>query len=230
MSVRTDSDPSIWDAKQGLTGAPERRAMGEPSSTLVPDYFMKMAPEVFLSPSQPVRTVLFCGATRGVGCTSVCMKAAEALARLTTESICVVDANFRSPSLHSAFGISRGPGFSDFLTQAGHARSFATATSTKNLWLLPTGNPVAHPEGLFTSSTFRARLSQIAAEFRFVLIDSGAGRESAQLAPVASGAILVIDSDKTRREEAHRVKRILLSVRLPLLGVIVNRTGWKIPR
>ena len=51
-----------------------------------------------------------------------------------------------------------------------------------------------------------------------------------RMAELHVGAILVIDSDKTRREEAHRVKRILLSVRLPLLGVIVNRTGWKIPR
>jgi Mrp family chromosome partitioning ATPase len=229
MSVRSDSDRSVWDPKPGLDVA-ERRASGEPSSMLFPDQFMKMAPEVFLSASQPVRTVIFCGATGGVGCSSVCMKAAEALARLTTESVCLVDANFRAPSLHSAFGISRAPGFSDYLTQAGHARSFATPANNKNLWLLPTGNPVANPESLFTSASFRARLSQIAAEFRFVLIDSGAGRESAQLAPVASGAILVIDSERTRREEAHRVKRILMAVRLPLLGVVVNRTGWKIPR
>src|SRR5271157_2495648 len=108
MGARVDSDITIWNAKPDL-GSAETRASREASSTLPPDYFMKWAPEVFLLPAQPVRTVIFCGASGGVGCTSVCMKTAEALARLTTESVCVVDANFRSPSLHNAFGVNRAP-------------------------------------------------------------------------------------------------------------------------
>ena len=200
----------------------KRRVTGELSPTLSPDHFMKIAPQVFLSPAQPVRTALFCGAGGGVGCTSVCLKTAEALSRLTTESICVVDANFHAPSLHTAVEVDRAPGFSDFLTQSGLARSFATQIN-RNLWLMPTGTRVVNTETLFVAATFRARMAQIAAEFRFVLIDSGTGRESAQFAQAASGAILVIDSDKTRRDEAHRAKQILQAVRLPLLGVVVNR-------
>jgi receptor protein-tyrosine kinase len=201
----------------------KRRVTGELSPTFSPDQFMKIAPQVFLSPAQPVRTALFCGAGGRVGCSSVCWKTAEALSRLTTESICVVDANFHAPSLHTAFEVDRAPGFSDFLTQSGLARSFATPINNRNLWLLPTGTRVVNIESLFVAATFRARLAQIAAEFRFVLIDSGTGRESAQFAQAASGAVLVIDSDKTRRDEAHRAKQILQSVRLPLLGVVVNR-------
>ncbi len=55
------------------------RVTGELSSTFSPDHFMKIAPQVFLSPAQPVRTALFCGAAGRVGCTSVCLKTAEAL-------------------------------------------------------------------------------------------------------------------------------------------------------
>jgi len=203
------------------------RAVSEPPAVLT-DQFMKIAPQIFLSPAQAVRTALFCGAAGGVGCTSVCLKTAEALARLTTESICVVDANFRVPSLHNIFKLDRAPGFSDFLTQAGLARSFAKLVNAKNLWLLPAGHRVANIDSLFASATFRARLAQIATEFRFVLIDAGVGQESAQFAQAASGAILVIDSDKTRRDEARRVKRLLQAVRLPLLGVVINRANWKI--
>jgi succinoglycan biosynthesis transport protein ExoP len=206
----------------------KKRMAGEPLSMLLPDQFMKIAPQVFLLPAQPIRTALFCGAAGGVGCTSVCLRTAQALARITTESICLVDANFRAPSLHTVLRLDRAPGFSDFLTQSGLARSFATLVNRKNLWLLPTGNRIANTESLFAAATFRARLAQVATEFRFVLIDSGAGRESAQFAQAASGAILVIDSDTTRREEAHRMKRMLQSVRLPLLGVVVNRGNWKL--
>lgn len=205
----------------------EKRTSGEAASALSDEYFMRIAPQVFLSPSHPVRTALFCGAAGGVGCTSVCLRTAEALARLTTESVCLVDANFRAPSLHSVFGIDRAPGFSDFLTQSGMARSFATLVNSKNLWLLPTGNKLANAESMFAGATFRSRLAQIVTEFRFVLIDSGAGRDSVQFAQAASGAILVIDSDQTRRDEARRVKQIFEAIRLPLLGVVVNRAVHK---
>ena len=201
----------------------KKRLAGDLAPTFLSDQFMKIAPQVFLSPAQPVRTALFCGAGGGVGCTSVCLKTAEALSRLTTESVCLVDANFHAPSLHIVFDVDRAPGFSDFLTQSGLARSFATPINSRNLWLLPTGTRVANAESLFAAATFRSRLAQIAAEFRYVLIDSGTGRESAQFAQAASGAILVIDSDKTRRDEAHRAKRLLQAGRLPLLGVVVNR-------
>ncbi len=198
---------------------------GRLPAPLSSDHFMRIAPQIFLLPAQPVRTALFCGAAGGVGCTSVCMKTAEALVRLTAESVCLVDANFRAPSLHSVYGVDRAPGFSDFLSQAGLARSFATPVNGKNLWLLSTGNRVAHTDSLFAAAAFRARLAQIATEFRFVLIDAGTGRESAQFAQAASGAILVIDSDTTRRDDAHRVKRLFQAVRLPLLGVVINRAA-----
>jgi len=200
-----------------------KRTASEAAPAPADDYFMRIVPQVFLSPSQPVRTALFCGAAGGVGCTSVCLRTAEALARLTNDSVCLVDANFRAPSLHSVFGLERAPGISDFLTESGMVRSFATLVNSKNLWLLPTGNKRMDAESLFAGATFRSRLAQIATEFRFVLIDSGAGRDSAQFAQAASGAILVIDSDQTRRDEARRVKQIFQTLRLPLLGVIVNR-------
>jgi MinD-like ATPase involved in chromosome partitioning or flagellar assembly len=198
---------------------------GESSGPFSSNQFMRIAPQIFLLPAQPVRTALFCGAAGGVGCTSVCMKTAEALVRLTPESVCLVDANFRAPSLHSVYGVDRAPGFSDFLSQAGLARSFATPVNGKNLWLLATGNRLAHTHSLFAVPAYRARLAQIATEFRFVLIDAGTGRDSAQFAPAASGAILVIDSDTTRRDDARRVKRLFQAVRLPLLGVVVNRAA-----
>ena len=45
----------------------KRRVTGERSAAFAPDHFMKIAPQVFLSPAQPVRTALFCGAAGGRG-------------------------------------------------------------------------------------------------------------------------------------------------------------------
>jgi MinD-like ATPase involved in chromosome partitioning or flagellar assembly len=199
-------------------------------ATIVPDHFMRIAPQIFLSPAQPVRMALFCGARGGVGCSSVCLKTAEALSRITDEAICLVDGNFRAPSLHNVYGLDRGPGFSDFLLGSGPARCFAAPVNLKNLWLLPTGNEVDDVNSLFASSSFGTRLAQIATEFRFVLIDSGAGQAAAQFAQAASGAVLVIDSDKTRRDDANRMKRIFDTLRLPVLGVVVNRADARAAR
>lgn len=210
--------------------AAEKRPVAEPAPSLVADQFMRIAQQVFLSRMQPVQTIVFCGASAGVGCTWACLKIAEALARMTTDPICLVDANLRAPSLHTSFGVGRAPGFSDFLTQTGNARFFATAPNVKNLWLLPAGNRVPNPESLFVTGNFLARVAQLTEEFRFVLIDSGTGPDPANFATTANGAILVVDAKTTRRDEAQRVKRNLQAVHLPLLGVVVNRTDWKAPR
>jgi Mrp family chromosome partitioning ATPase len=206
------------------SAAAENSAADEALPPAVPDHFTKIAQQIFLSPAQTVRTVVFCGAGAGAGCSWVCLKVAEALVRLTTESVCLVDGNFRAPSLHTVFGVDHAPGYSDFLAKSGPARSFARPANGRNLWLLPAGNG----DSVFAAAIFRARWTQLATEFRFTLIDAGMGLEATQSAAAANGAILVVDWNKTRRDEAHRAKRSLRAAGLPLLGVVVNRTHRKI--
>jgi Mrp family chromosome partitioning ATPase len=190
------------------------------------DEFMRLAHQVFLAGRTVARTVIFCGAESGVGCSWVCSRTAEALVELTTSEICIVDANLRAPSLHTHFGIERSPGFADYFTQPGDARSFSKVVEDGRLSVLPAGTAGIEPRAIFQSSAFRARLTQLKAAFPYVLIDAGPGSlylGAAQFAPTADGAILVVGTSSTRREEALRVTQTLQIVNMPILGAVLNQ-------
>src|SRR2546422_6866411 len=58
----------------------------------------------FLGPTIP-HVVIFSGVEHGSGCSWVCARAADVLAAHVDGSVCLVDADFRSPSLHRYFDV-----------------------------------------------------------------------------------------------------------------------------
>jgi len=52
---------------------------------------------------------MFCGVSQEVGRDGICAQAGELLANLKQGSICIVDANVTSPSLHAYFGVENDP-------------------------------------------------------------------------------------------------------------------------
>ena len=59
--------------------------------------------------------VVFAGTERGDGCSWLCARLAEFLATQVSGSVCLLDCNFRSPSLHQVFGLPNHFGLSDAL-------------------------------------------------------------------------------------------------------------------
>ena len=55
---------------------------------------------------------MFCGVDQGEGRDWICAQTAELLANLKQSSICIVDANVTSPSLHAYFGVANRRGLS----------------------------------------------------------------------------------------------------------------------
>src|ERR1700720_793624 len=100
-----------------------------------------------LSDGQAPHTVVFAGSEPGDGCSWICARAAEALARQVSGSVCLVDANLRAPGLHQQFGIPNHHGLSDALLQNGAMTTFVTALSLPNLSIVSCGSASDGVEG-----------------------------------------------------------------------------------
>jgi hypothetical protein len=105
----------------------------------VDEEIFKLIQRVFIgNGSGPPKLVVFAGIEAGCGCTWVCARAGETLARAVEIPVCMVDADQLSPGLHRYFGIEGKSLISEELALAGPLREQLTEISGKNLPSLTT--------------------------------------------------------------------------------------------
>jgi capsular exopolysaccharide synthesis family protein len=195
---------------------------------------VKLVQRVFLLPNSGGRKVVtFTGVQEGTGCSSICAGAAEALAAQTDGTVCLVDANLHRPGLHLYFNFQNLKGLSDAVFSQSPLQDFVCRLPGGKLMLLPAGSKVTRLNGALNSEQLRTRFAQLREQFDFVLIDAPAMNGSADavlISKLADGAILVLESDATRREVARTAKENFESAGVRLLGAVLNKRTFPIPR
>lgn len=193
----------------------------------------KLVQRVFLLDHGGRRVVVFTGVENGTGCTSVCAGAAEALAKQVDAPVCVVDANLRRPMLHVCFGTENLQGLSEAILTARPVHSFIQKLPGRNLWLLPCGRMASQLTAAMNTEHLQARLNELRKEFAYVLIDSPAVNEYTDailLGRLSDGAVLVLESNTTRRQVARIAKEDLESAHVRVLGAVLNKRTFPIPQ
>ena len=148
-------------------------------------------------------------------------------------SVCVVDANFRSPSLHEYFGLGGAPGFADaVLIDSSPIETLAQQVPGSNLWVVPSGSRAADLHVLFTSDRLQSRMKELVGKFDRVLINAPPASlyaDAALLGKLVDGVILVLKSSSTRRETARKVKESFDAASVRLIGAVLNERTFPIP-
>lgn len=176
------------------------------------------------------KVVSFSGIARDERSSWICACAGEALAVQTNNSVCVVDANFSSPQLHTHFRANNSTGLADALTTKGSIRHFVTPLSSGNLWLMPSGSAKGD---LFTQvERCRARFAELREEFNYILISAPSLTREAEatlIGQLADGVVLIIEANQSRREAVRRAKEQLESAQVRLLGAVLDQRTFPIP-
>ena len=194
----------------------------------------KLVQRVFLLPGpKAARFVVFAGTEAGNGCSWMCSRAAEILAAQVTGSICVVDANLRSPALHQQFGVENHHGLSDSLIVPDPVRNFISSLEHQNLCLLSCGAEAANWQVLLNSDRMRSRLAELRTEFDYVLIDApplSLGNEAVLIGRGVDGLVMVLKANSSRRESVRKAIQDLENARVPVLGAVLNQRTFPIPQ
>ncbi|HYA23929.1 MAG TPA: CpsD/CapB family tyrosine-protein kinase [Terriglobales bacterium] len=196
------------------------------------DELNKLVQRLFLQPNQDCRSVVFSGTEAGNGCTWTCARAAEILLSQRAASVCLVDANLRSPGLHQQFGVENHHGLSNSLLVADPVTNFVCAAGRSNLWLLSCGADPASCQGLLGSDRMRARLAELRAQFDYVLVDApsiGLGNESVLLGQASDGLVLVLKANASRKERVRRAIQELTNGNVRVLGAVLNQRTFPTP-
>ncbi len=197
------------------------------------DEMFKLVQRVFLAPGAGRgRMVVASAMEAGNGCSWICARMAEVLASQVAGTVCVVDANLRSPGLHREFEVPNHFGLTDALQVTESVRRFVTPLSRPNLWLLSCGAEVEGMQSMLSSDRMRALLPELQREFDYVLIDAPpieCGDDSVVLGRNAEGIVLVLRANSSRRETARKAVRDLENANVRVLGAVLNRRTFPVP-
>lgn len=211
-----------------------RQAMPSPALTrdLANEEITKLVQRLFLHGGQAggPRVVSFSGIARDNRSSWICARAGESLASQADTSVCLVDANFWSPHLHTHFGVGNLTGLADALTTDGSIRSFATPVSSGNLWLMPSGS--VRGDLCTQVERCRARFAELREEFNYILISAPPlthETEATLIGQLADGIVLILEANQSRREAVRRAKERLNSAEVCLLGAVLDQRTFPIP-
>jgi Mrp family chromosome partitioning ATPase len=226
----------VAERRNRVTSLNGTRSAGLDVERLASEQATKLARQLFPpSNGEKRRAVIFAGVERDNGCADICVRAGKALAALHPGSVCLVDANLRSPSLHELLKTHNGDGLATAVRPGHCATTFARpldGETAKNLWVLPAGSSDWEPETLFTSARVKPRLRELCKRFDRVLIcapPADLHAESLALGQIADGVVLVVAANATRRNAVRHLKARLDALKVPVLGIVLNDRTFPVP-
>ncbi len=234
LLTNLESDHGLFEASE-KTVEPSVSASvtAPPLGDVAREEISKLAQRIFLTSREagPPRAVAFCGIEHGDGASWICAQVAIAVAAQGASSVCAVDANLRSPGLHSYLGAANRCGLAEAVHQVGPIRKFLLLGPRANLWVLPAGVNT-DPSLLLISARLRERVAELRAEFDFLIFDAppvGHANDAAVLGALLDGVVLVVGAHSTRRETARKAKGTLERGNVRLLGTVLNGRTFPIP-
>ncbi len=179
-----------------------------------------------------LKTLYVTSCFNGEGKTTAAVHLAMGLAGQSDKRVLLVDGSTRSPRLHELFGAKASPGLTDWRAESAAADDVCQATEHSKLWLLPHGDArdrgaaLEQLTALAGSETLRSR-------FDYLIFDGDSVLGSSQVSLVArafDGILLTVACEKTKWEVVQQVREKIEQGGGQVLGVILNRRKYYIPR
>lgn len=181
----------------------------------------------------PIKTILFTATTHGDGASTIAINFATTLSKDCKLKVLLVDVNLRTPALHEVFHIDKQGGLSNLLSNNGKITGNIHKIGPGGFYVLPCGSNHSVPVSLFESPRFDRFLKIMRERFDYVILDAppfSQFSDSRVICSKVDGVILVLKYGITRRQIAIRIKNELKDSGGKLLGVVMNKRKYYIPR
>lgn len=227
--IETDigSVPAVQDrsAERAATPAPSLTAL---NGSHVDHEIATLVQRVFLPVvGAPDRQVVFCGIEPENASSSICARTARSLAALTSERVCLVDANSSQAGLMGLFGVS--PAEDAYISGKPSAQCVAIAG---DLWLAQYRVRPGDGEPR-TGGDLQSILTELKRDFGYVLIDAPGctlNDDAVMLGQLSDAAILVVEAETTHRLKASKAKQNFEAAGVRLAGAVLYNRSFPVPK
>src|SRR5260370_12574489 len=230
---RAKETPGLFGSKGISQEGPEVRRAPSRFGPVGREEEAELVQRVFLVPAYETPHVVVVYRVGDIhGGVEICARAGQNLANQTGSSVCMVEGDLHSPSLHEYFDVDNFRGLTDAALERGAIRDFVHSLPGSNLSVLTGGSRCGEAQTLWKSERMRSRLAELRAEYSYVLVDGPqVSQHSAAMlfGQMADGVILVLESKVTRRETARTAKENLTAANVRILGAVLNNHTFPIP-
>lgn len=196
----------------------------DPSSGFAEAY-RNIRSALLLNPSgKPFRTLAVISAVPKEGKTTTSANLATSFAQ-TGHKVLLVDADLHRGGAHRFFGLQAGRGLTEILTGRATMDQVVQRTAVEGLDVIGTGAFPENPAELVLRREMKEFMSLAAERYDLVVLDAPptlAVSESAVLASLVDGVLLVIWGGRTSRKLVAASVRQLLARGANLLGFVIN--------
>ena len=179
------------------------------------------------------RHLVISSAEPGDGKTTVLANLAVSYAQANKKTL-LIDADLRRPGLTTMMGMRGLEGLSDVIggddNVAAMASKHIRASGVKGLDVLASGPRPTNPAEMLADRRFSELLAWAETVYDQILIDSPpalATSDTVVIGRLVDGVVMVVQPDKNQRRLVIRAADSFAGLKIPLLGVVVNRIGAK---
>ena len=173
--------------------------------------------------SQPLQSILISSAIPAEGKTMVSTNLAYALVRQRGCRVLLVDADLRSPRVHSLLGAPPTPGLADYLQNTAMEFQVTQRSGENGLCFIPAGTHVTHPSELISSNRMREFLERMRTLFDWIIIDSPPAlpvADASVLGGLVDGVLFVVRANATPSAASQKAVKELRDAHI--IGVVLN--------
>jgi len=207
-------------------GAAGLIVLEDPQSYLAESYRALRSSILFSTLSKSLNVFLVTSSRPAEGKTTICINIAVALAQ-KGESVALVEADLRAPSMVELLKAGDGKGLTDVLTNKRSLDEVLLPVDrAPGLSLLPAGPSPINPSELLSSSAMAQLLGELRQRFNYVVMDTPPVllvTDATVLSTVVDGVLLVVESGVTTPAEVSRAHRILSEAGGNILGSVINK-------
>lgn len=185
----------------------------------------------FANVSGRAKSVLITSSLPGEGKSTTATNLAIALAQ-AGQTVCLVDADLRRPMVNDYLGLDRNAGLTTALVGSADINELLQPWGDDRFYVLTSGQIPPNPSELLGSAEMRDLIDRLEQAFDTVVIDAPPllpVTDAAVLSQHVGGVVVVVGTQKLKRQDLEKAMKALDLVGSNVLGIILNRIPAKGP-
>ncbi|GAA1460738.1 polysaccharide biosynthesis tyrosine autokinase [Williamsia maris] len=196
-------------------------------ATAAAESFRKLRTNLtFASVDSPPRVIVITSPSAVEGKTTTAMNLAASLVE-SGKRVVLIDADLRRPQVNQRTGLIGDVGLTNWLRGDGELRDLVQPSKIAGLWILASGPQPPNPAELLGSKRTAQALTELAASFDYVLLDSPPVlpvTDAVVLSQWVDGVLLVARSGSTRQADLSNSFDQLAGSQTPVIGFVLTHT------